>query len=536
LNTKTSNIEVIWFKRDLRTQDHEALFRALNSAKQNLAGLLPLYIIEPDAWQQPDASYRQWQFVVDCLETLSVDLNQIGQPLQIRKGEAVTVFEALHQQYTLTKLWSHQETGNAWSFQRDTAVSKWCQTNNVAWHQPKQHPITRGTLNRDDYAMKSRRFFDCQPLPPPPSKILQPWFTEDNYQLDKVTKVDYPMNYWANENTQRGGRHRAEKALTSFLQSRSERYLQTIAKPLTAPRFSSRLSPHLAWGTLSIREIMTATENAIADSQNTFNKRNLRAFYQRLHWQSHFIQKLESEPEIEFRAMHPLFNDLRPWNEQAETYFAAWKTGQTGYPMVDACMRSLIQTGWLPFRMRAMVMSFASYQLWLPWQKTAPFLASLFTDYEPGIHYSQVQMQSGVTGINQMRVYNPVKQSHDQDPNGQFIKQWCPELRALSPEEIHAPWQTENELFASKIELGVDYPLPIVDNDSTARFAKQTLSDVRKQLESKELSRAVFIKHGSRRKLPKKTNSKTNKPKTTRTKKASVNKKNAVPDNQLALF
>ncbi|MBN2866263.1 MAG: deoxyribodipyrimidine photo-lyase [Thiotrichales bacterium] len=523
-------MDILWFKRDLRVQDNVALVGALQSSKQNSAGLLPLYIIEPQAWQQPDASYRQWQFVVDCLETLNRALTEIGQPLQVYVGNADEIFQTLTERYQINALWSHQETGNAWSFKRDIAVKKWCHAQNIRWHQPPQHPIQRGTFNRDEYGQLSNAFFNTMPLPAPKKSILKSFFAEHTFSLDTVIHLELPLTYWANENTQRGGRHRAEKALNSFLQSRSERYLQTIAKPLTAPRFSSRLSPHLAWGTLSIREVMTATEHAIADSQNAFNKRNLQAFYQRLHWQSHFMQKLESEPEIEFTAMHPLFNNLRPWNEQAEQHFEAWKTGQTGYPMVDACMRSLIQTGWLPFRMRAMVMSFASYQLWLPWQKTAPFLASLFTDYEPGIHYSQVQMQSGVTGINQMRVYNPVKQSHDQDPTGQFIKQWCPELRALSPEEIHAPWLTDNELFASKVELGVDYPLPIVDNDTTARFAKQTLSEVRKQLESKELSRAVFIKHGSRRKLPKKTS---NKKKTT-TKRTK--KREAVPDNQLALF
>jgi len=530
LSDSPTTIDIIWFKRDLRVQDNAALMRALQSVKQNSAGLLPLYIIEPQAWKQPNASYRQWQFVVDCLETLNRALTDIGQPLQVFVGNADEVFQTLAEDYTIVNLWSHQETGNAWSFKRDIAVKSWCNAHNIRWHQPPQHPIQRGPFNRDNYGQLSNAFFNAMPLTAPKKSILKPLFTEHTFSLETVINLELPLTYWANESTQRGGRHRAEKALNSFLNSRSERYLQTIAKPLSAPRFSSRLSPHLAWGTLSIREVMTATEHAMADTQNTFNKRNLQAFYQRLHWQSHFMQKLESEPEIEFTAMHPLFNNLRPWNKQAEQYFEAWKTGQTGYPMVDACMRSLIQTGWLPFRMRAMVMSFASYQLWLPWQKTAPFLASLFTDYEPGIHYSQVQMQSGVTGINQMRVYNPVKQSHDQDPTGQFIKQWCPELRALSPEEIHAPWITDNELFASKVELGVDYPLPIVDNDTTARFAKQTLSEVRKQLESKELSRAVFIKHGSRRKLPKKTSNK-NKTTTKRTKK-----KESVPDNQLALF
>ena len=526
-------IEILWFKRDLRVQDHTALNAALTSVRQSSAALLPLYIIEHQAWKNPDASFRQWQFVVDCLITLNEDLLKIGQPLQVYSGEAVNVLKALSKQYNITNLWSHQETGNAWSFQRDLAVNKWCEANHVIWHQPTQHPIKRGRLNRNHYSLLNQDFFNLPILLSPQKQILQALFTKHTFNIKALSAIELSMHHWANENTQRGGRHRAEKTLSSFLQNRSERYLQTIAKPLTAPRFSSRLSPHLAWGSLSIREVMFATYQAISQSNNAFNKRNLRAFYERLHWQSHFMQKLESEPEIEFEAMHPLFNNLRPWNEQAQQYYQAWSTGQTGFPMVDACMRCLIQTGWLPFRMRAMVMSFASYQLWLPWQKTAPYLASLFTDYEPGIHYSQVQMQSGVTGINQMRVYNPIKQSHDQDPQGEFIKQWCQELSVLSPDEIHAPWLTQDELFTNKIELGVDYPAPIVEHESAARDAKKALHEIRKRLEAKPLSNAVFVKHGSRRKLPKKPRYSKKISKSKQLKKFT---QASVPNNQLSLF
>ena len=102
--------------------------------------------------------------------------------------------------------------------------------------------------------------------------------------------------------------------------------------------------------------------------------------------------------------------------------------------MIDACMRYLQRHGWINFRMRAMLVSFASYDLWLDWRKTSKHLAGLFVDYEPGIHYSQFQMQSGVTGINSIRIYNPVKQQLDHDPNGTFIKRWLPELENI-PEQ-----------------------------------------------------------------------------------------------------
>ncbi len=159
--------------------------------------------------------------------------------------------------------------------------------------------------------------------------------------------------------------------------------------------------------------------------------------------------------------------------EHNEAFFQAWKDGLTGYPFIDACMRNLKQKGWITFRMRAMLVSFASYHLWLDWRVTGKFLAQLFTDYEPGIHYSQLQMQSGVTGINSLRIYNPHKQAQDHDPNGDFIRQWVPELRAVDNAFIHEPSLMDMvQQKACGVEIGQDYPVPIVTHLDAVRAAR----------------------------------------------------------------
>ncbi len=170
-------------------------------------------------------------------------------------------------------------------------------------------------------------------------------------------------------------------------------------------------------------------------------------------------------------------------------------------PFVDACMRMLWQEGWINFRMRAMLAAFASYHLWLHWREPGLHLARLFVDYEPGIHYSQLQMQSGTTGINTNRIYNPVKQSWDQDPSGEFIRRWVPELGSVPDVRIHEPWRlTAAEQRDLGVLIGRDYPAPVVDHLEAARAARERLRRFRQDRKDLRIeSRAIQARHGSRR-------------------------------------
>ena len=293
------------------------------------------------------------------------------------------------------------------------------------------------------------------------------------------------------------GREAALDTLGSFLHLRGEHYTRAMSSPVTAPDACSRLSWHITYGAVSMREV---TQAAWAHYRNLPPsakawRQAIRSFIARLHWHCHFIQKLESEPQAEWRPFAKIYEGLRP-NPGDPARLAAWSEGRTGYPFIDAAMRYLNATGWINFRMRAMLMSFASYDLWLPWQESGAMLAGKFIDYEPGIHWSQCQMQSGETGINTVRIYSPVKQGYDQDPDGRFIRRWVPELADVPDVYVHEPWKLAAD---DRALLCPDYPPRIVDHAAAAKAAKEAIYNLRRKPEARAEAKAVVQKHGSRK-------------------------------------
>ncbi|MFL4470788.1 FAD-binding domain-containing protein [Tateyamaria armeniaca] len=269
-----------------------------------------------------------------------------------------------------------------------------------------------------------------------------------------------------------------------------------MSSPVTGEIACSRLSPYLAFGCLSVREVSRATADRQREVKGTRAGwgGSLKSFQARLAWRDHFTQKLEDEPRLEFHCMHSAYEGLRPAVPDAAR-LAAWQTGETGIPFVDACVRYLAATGWMNFRMRSMLMAVASYHLWLDWRSTGLHLARQFTDFEPGIHWPQVQMQSGTTGMNTVRIYNPVKQGRDQDPTAAFTRRWCPELAQVPDTHLQSPWSWEG---AGSL-LGRTYPEPIVDVADAARRARERVWAVRRGDAFRSEARAVIDKHASRK-------------------------------------
>ena len=492
---------VVWFKRDLRVHDHVPLTQALARGP-----VLCLYVIEPSMWAQPDAAHQHHAFLQESLIDLNQQLQVRSMTLQVAVGDVPEILTRLHALQPFEAIFSHEETGNGATHERDKAVARWCRAQGVTWREMAQHGVVRRLANRDLWHAHWRAHMGAPCEAAPDTEPTAP---------QRCMTLPWPADAWPSAQAlglgahvpparQHGGRKQGLKVLRDFLQDRSAHYRGGISSPLTAPTACSRLSPYLAMGCLGMREVVQATQRRLhhlggsTEPEAVWQRKGLTAFMSRLHWHCHFIQKLESEPELEWRNLHRGYNDLREpdWND---AHFEALVAGRTGWPMVDACVAMLRETGWINFRMRAMLVSVASYPLWLHWRPVGLWLAQQFIDYEPGIHWSQMQMQAGTTGINTTRVYNPIKQAQDHDPHGHFVRRWLPAMRRVPDTWLMEPWRMPPDVQARcGVRVGHDIAMPLVDLDQATRTAKDRVHALRAQGPVRAAKAAIVQKHGSR--------------------------------------
>ena len=477
-------INLVWLKRDLRLHDNEAISSAIKSGKK----FLIFYAFEKILLNDLHYNVRHWDFIKQSIVDINKELIGYESKVLSVSSDIIGLCNQIQNFYAIDTVYSHIETGILTTYVRDKEFKRYCRNNNINWKENINNGVQRGLQHREKwyedwecYMKKKQEVFN-----PLEDQILK------LEEIKEIEKVSHPISLETPSDTkfQKGGRSMGIKYLTTFFNERHKDYMFHISKPELSRTSCSRLSPYLAWGNLSVREVFQEGKKVKTNA----NTRHIGAFLSRLRWQAHFIQKFEMEHVMENASVNKGYHKLK--KSISKKYQVAWKTGTTGFPLVDACMRCLKETGYLNFRMRALTVSFFTHILWQPWQDATTHLSQMFLDFEPGIHFPQLQMQAGETGINNLRIYNPVKNGIEHDEDAKFIKKWVPELKKLDTIFAHEPYlMTPLEQQLYDFTLGKDYPNPIVDLKKTRKKASDILWNLKKNPEVKKESKRILLKH-----------------------------------------
>ena len=473
-------INIYWFKRDLRLIDNEALYNATKDSHP----ILLVYFLDSDLVKDKHYSDLHWNFVKQSISDINKNFKK--DMVLFVKCNTLKGLKKLNDLYNINAIYSHYESGIDKTYSIDKKVKLFCEIEGVKWFEYSKNGVKRGLNNRKNWIIEWNKYVRSETCNPKinETKFLDPDLIELPFDRPSLKTLSSP-------DIQRGGTEVALKYLDSFLDNRISQYTKNISRPYESRVSCSRLSPYISWGNLSSRYIWQRAKKVYGNGKNKFQ---VNSFLSRLRWNSHFIQRFEMEPRIEFESVNRGYKKLiKPINE---VFINAWERGLTGYPLVDASIRCLRETGYLNFRMRSMIVSFFTHHLWQPWQEASHFLARNFLDFEPGIHYSQLQMQAGETGVNTIRIYNPSKNAIERDNNGLFIIKWLPELSKIPIPLIFEPWnmsEMEERLYHCK--LGKDYPKPIVNIIKTRKYASDNLWSMRKDEKVRTERNRILSKH-----------------------------------------
>ena len=348
-------LNIVWLKRDLRLQDH----RPFLYAESFEDSYIPIYIFEPSLLAYPDTSLRHLQFIYHSLKVMNKQLQVHGRKVYIFHAEADEVFSFLSEKFELKNVFSYQESGIQLTWDRDKRISKLLKKERIKWREYQKDGVVRGIKNRDTWDQKWHDHINAEIIQNRYSSSQDDHF-DHPFQLDAALEkslIEYPESF------QKPGEVYAWKYLRSFCEDRGKNYNNHISKPRESRKSCGRISPYLAWGNINIKQALQFVE---LHPNYTKYKKSFIGMQTRLKWHCHFIQKFENQCDYETLCVNRGYEQLEYTNN--EKHIQAWKEGKTGFPLVDACMRCLKETGWVNFRMRARLVSMLSLNLDCDWR------------------------------------------------------------------------------------------------------------------------------------------------------------------------
>ena len=434
---------VIWFRRDLRLADNPALIAALESGRP----VIPVYVLddETDGIRPPGAASRWW--LHRSLQSLDAFLRALGSRLILRRGPAERTILGLAAECDAKAVYWNRVYDQG-SRDRDARLKQALVARGVAGESLKANllfePWEVKTAAGDAFKVFTPFWRACRALPPPgrplpaPKQLPTPgtWPASDRLASWRLppTAPDWSGGLGASWAPGEAG---AITRLMTFLDEVMARYRETRDMP--AVDGTSRLSPHLAFGEVSPRQIWSA---ATARGHSAATEK----FLAELGWREFAYNLLFHFGDLAQRNFRPEF-DAFPWAEDRDAV-EAWRRGRTGYPIVDAGMRQLWTTGWMHNRVRMIVASFLTKDLLIDWRVGERWFWDTLVDADPANNGTGWQWVAGSGADAQpyFRIFNPVLQGEKFDPGGDYVRRWVPELAGLPADTIHRPWTAERHM------------------------------------------------------------------------------------------
>ena len=469
---------IVWFRRDFRLADNPALTEAAKTGHP----ILPVYIHDPNAPAQcrEGAASRWW--LHHGLQALGLALQEQGIRLRLLSGEPRSVLIELARSVGAhSVLWNRRT--EPWAIRADRTIAADLTALGVAARAFNGGLLFKpgSIVNQSGAPFKVFTPFwraclkaPSPSLPLPSPNRLRPWdgaIAEDrleDWTLAPV-KPDWAHGFRECWTPGEGG---AQRRLGDFLSRSLSSYAQGRDRP--GRDGTSGLSPHLHFGEISPRQIFHAAHRR--GQPDTGCDR----FLAELGWREFSLQLIDRHPDLTENPLRPEFADF-PWRDDPER-LNAWRKGQTGYPIVDAGMRQLWRTGWMHNRVRMIVASFLIKDLLVSWRQGQDWFLDTLVDADLGVNAASWQWVAGcgADAAPFFRVFNPVLQGQKFDPDGAYVRRWCPELSRLPDQWLHQPWKAPAAVLAEAgIALGASYPGPIVDHDFARKRALEAFASIK---------------------------------------------------------